>query len=297
MLGTIYHISGEKPPTFAILANATQPVTSLTSKLDSVVFFGGGKAYGLEFAAELPDTVRPTTPFREDTPRLPKSGGDNVFCYAQYDRLVQLRNQMKGAWRFVEIRPNAVVGFVPAGNPINIAQNLGLWLSLVKEVDGEDGEMVFPGSQNAYTSKHSDTSQDLVGRFTIHATLQGNATDGHLFNIADGVTTWEEGWPKICALFSFRSVEPKAATITSKDWVMAHQDRWAGWVEKYGLKKGVLEANDWNFNGFVMTVERDRHKDLQRARDVRFADEIQSSDVVKWCAVAFGRMREGKMIP
>jgi nucleoside-diphosphate-sugar epimerase len=286
-----------KAANVAILANAIQAITSLTSKLDSVVFFGGGKAYGLEFAAELPPTVRPKTPFREDTPRLPKPWGDNVFYYAQYDKLVQLHNQMKGAWRFAEIRPDAVVGFVPAGNPMNIAQNLGLWLSLVKEIDGEDAEVVFPGSRKAYTAKHSDTSQDLVGRFTIHASLQGNATDGQIFNIADGVTTWEEDWPKICALFSLRGVGPKAATMTSKDWVMAHQDRWAGWVEKYGLKEGVLEANDWDFIDFVMTVETDRHMDLQRARDVGFADEIQSSDVVKGYAVAFRRMREAKMIP
>ena len=47
------------------------------------------------------------------------------------------------------------------------------------------------------------------------------------------------------------------------------------------MREGVLEANDWDFIGFVMTVETDRHMDLKRARDVRFADGIQSRDVVK----------------
>lgn len=286
-----------KAANVAILANAIQAVTSLSANLETITFFGGGKAYGLEFAAELPESVRPKTPFREDTPRLPSPWGDNIFYYAQYDKLIELRKKSNGTWRFAEVRPDAVVGFVPAGNPMNIAQNLGLWLALCKELHGEGAEVVFPGSAKAYTAWHSDTSQDLVGRFAVHVSLQGNAVDGQIFNITDGATTWEEDWSKICALFGLKGVSPKAGAITGKEWVLAHQDQWARWVEKYGLKEGVLEANDWDFIGFVMTVETDRHMDLQRAKEVGFVEEIESSDIVGGYALAFERMREAKMIP
>ena len=59
-----------------------------------------------------------------------------------------------------------------------------------------------------------------------------------------------------------------------------------GWAGREGWIKGWSSGSD--FVGFVMTVETDRHMDLQRARDVGFADEIRNSDVVKRYAVAFG---------
>lgn len=279
-----------------ILSNAIQAVTRLSNRVEFVTFFGGGKAYGLEFAAELPTEIAPKTPFREDTPRLPKPWGDNIFYYAQYDKLVELRGKSGGTWRFAEVRPDAVVGFVPNGNPMNIAQNLGLWLSLVREIEGEAAEVVFPGSENAYRAKHSDSSQDLVGRFTVHVSLQGDAADGEIFNISDGVSTWEEDWPKVCALFDLRGVGPKRGTTTGKDWVIAHKTHWADWVKNHGLKKGVLEANDWDFIGFLMTVESDRHMDLQKARDLGFSGEMDRTDVVKGYAAGFERMRSAKMI-
>jgi hypothetical protein len=281
----------------SILSAAIRATTSLSPSVQSIIFFGGGKAYGLEFAAELPREIAPKTPFREDTPRLPQPWGDNVFYYAQYDELLRLREESGAKWRFAEVRPDAVIGFVPKGNPMNIAQNLGLWLSLVKDIQGDGAEVVFPGSWKAYTAKHSDSSQMLVGRFVVQVSLQTEGTDGQIFNIADGMSTWEEDWPRICALFKLNGVGPKEGVVTGKEWVMRYKDQWAGWVSKYNLKEGVLEGNDWEFIGFLMEVESDRQMELQKARDLGFAGEMDGSDVVAGYASAFELMRAAKMIP
>lgn len=258
--------------------------------------FGGGKAYGLEFAAEM-GTMAPQTPFKESTPRLPAPWGDDVFYYAQYDKMVKV--QSGTSWRFDEIRPDAVVGFVPNGNAMNIAQNLGLWLSLVRDVEGPGAEVGFPGSEKAWRALHSDTSQDLLGRFTLFLSLQTSevVANGTIVNIADGVTTWEQDWPRICAFFGLVGVGPKTGVPTGKEWVMAHKDRWEGWVKENGLRDGILEANEWDFIAFLLTVESDRQFDLGKAKELGFGAEIEKSEVVKGYEAAFERMKQAKLIP
>lgn len=153
---------------------------------------------------------------------------------------MSLRTKSDENWRFSEIRPDAVVGVVPNGNPMYIAQKLGLWLSLVREVEGEGAEVVFPGSERAWRARNPDSSQGLVGGFAVNATLRTEGTNGKIVNIADGVTTWEGDRPGICALFRLRGLGPRAGVVTGKEWVMAKKDRWAGWVTKYGLnERGV----------------------------------------------------------
>ena len=127
-------------------------------------------------------------------------------------------------WRFAEIGPDAVVGFVPNGNAMNIAQNLGLWLSLVRSIERPGAEVVFPGSEHAWKALHSDTSQDLLGKFALFTSLQdlGEVKNGTVVNIADGVSRWAEDWPKICKWFGLKGVGPKEDAVTGKRWVMKH---------------------------------------------------------------------------
>jgi hypothetical protein len=47
----------------------------------------------------------------------------------------------------------------------------------------------------------------------------------------------------------------------------------------------------------MITVESDRHIDLQRARDLDFSKEMDGGDVVTGYAAAFQLMRTVEMIP
>jgi hypothetical protein len=202
-------------------------------------------------------------------------------------------------WRLAEIRPGPVVGFVPNGNAMNIARNLGLWLSLVRSIEGESAEVVFLGSEIAWRALHSDSSQDLVGQFAAFASFQDERRvgNGTVVNIADGMTTWEEDWPEIGNWFGLTGVGPREGAITGKKWVMVHKGAWDGWVRQNGLREGILEANDWDFIAFLMAVERDREFDIEKAKSMGFVGETEKSGVVKGYETAFERMRKAKMIP
>jgi len=62
-------------------------------------------------------------------------------------------------------------------------------------------------------------------------------------------------------------------------------------VEKYGLKEGDLEGDDWDFTGRVLPVETDGQFAIE-AKDLGFAERIEKSSVMKGYELAFRRMRE-----
>ena len=166
-------------------------------------------------------------------------------------------------WTFSEIRPDAIIGFVPQNNAMNLAQALGLFLSLWKETNhqtnGNQGEapltVPFPGSQESYTALHTDTSQDILARFHIFVSLHKDpeaTVSGRAFNIADGeATTWEREWPEICAWFGLRGGPPLAGgqkqSFSAQAWMEEHQGIWREWVGRHGLKEGALEGTSWKF--------------------------------------------------
>lgn len=116
----------------------------------------GGKAYGVEYVNKGIDY---NPPLKETMPRIPEPYASNVFYYAQYDTMKKLSKGKR--WKFCEIRPDAIVGFVPQNNAMNIAQALGLFLAMYKSIEGSGSEVPFPGNEAAYKELHMDTSQDI----------------------------------------------------------------------------------------------------------------------------------------
>ena len=51
---------------------------------------------------------------------------------------------------------------------------------------GKDVEVSFLGNEAAYNALHTDTSQDILSRFHIYASLHPGAVSKRAFNIADG---------------------------------------------------------------------------------------------------------------
>lgn len=204
------------------------------------------------------------------------------------------------SWTYSEIRPDVIVGFTPGSNFMNLAQGLGLFLSLYKEIHGAGAEIPFPGTQGSWTNKHTDTAQDILGRIDIFAAVNHDKCgNGGTFNVANGdVVTWKDKWEggqhSIPAAFGLVGTPPKES-YSVEDFVKKHDDTWKKIVEKHGLKKGIMEDFSWPFLYFVMTAfDFDRHYDLSSAKSVGFNETI---DTVKGFEVAFERMREAKIIP
>jgi len=282
----------------AILVNAVGAVEICCPVLRVWTLQTGGKAYGVEFRDHVPYNP----PLREDMPRIPDPYAQNVFYYPQVD--IMKRASANKPWTFCEIRPDAIVGFVPQNNAMNIAQALGLFLSLWKETELQDSaprSVPFPGSMEAYTALHTDTSQDILARFHIHASLHPNEVSERTFNVADGpATTWEVEWPKICEYFGLRGIPPPSTTtngeapFNAQEWVDSHRSIWADWVARNQLREGALEGTGWKFMQDVMAIPFRRDYDLSASREVGFTEEREHYLGYLRC---FDEMSKARIIP
>lgn len=146
------------------------------------------------------------------------------------------------------------IGFVPNKNPMNLAEPLGLFLSLWKSLSSST-EVPFPGSEEAWTHIHTDVSSSQLARFHIYVSLHPEKTAGKAFNIADvdEGTTWKDTWPGIAAYFGLKGVGPAVkGELTGYPWVETQKDKWETWTKENGLRPKVLETTPWDFMTMVM---------------------------------------------
>lgn len=205
---------------------------------------------------------------------------------------------------------------------MNAAQALALWLSLYRSVYGAGASIAFPGPaleggrNTAWTAKRVDTSQDVLAKFHLFASLNPEKVSGRVFNVADGIpeaVSWESIWPGICSYFGLKGIPPDGS-VKGLDWILSQKENWGKLEEENGLRKGSMEGTTWEFLEGVMggkTGESvDRQYDLSAIRSVGFEEKV---DTVKGYCVAFDRrspsvcqgteltdclgMRKAKIIP
>jgi hypothetical protein len=191
---------------------------------------------------------------------------------------------------------------------MNLAQALGLFLSLWKALHGEGASVPFPGPalgevkehtlegasafKSSWIAKRTDTSQDILARFHLYASMRPDAVHTRAFNIADGipeVVTWEVVWPGICAHFDLKGVPPDGTLKSPKAWMLEHKGEWAR-LEGERVQK-ALEATGWDFMDVVMGAAAggksvDRQYDLSACREVGFTEKV---DTVAGYHIAFDR--------
>ncbi|KAK4901421.1 hypothetical protein LTR49_027275 [Elasticomyces elasticus] len=250
----------------------------------------GGKTYGVEFIPDVP--YHP--PLLETSPRIPEPYASHVFYYAQYD-ILSTASEGK-SWQFCEIRPDGIVGFVPQNNAMNIAQGLGLFFSLYREMHGNGAEVQFPYGAKAWEALHTDSSSDILGRFHVFASLRPESVSGRAFNVCDGPAfTWRELWPKLAVYFGLKGTGPAAG---GKEviglWVDKHKSRWEEYVARRGLKARVLEATNYGFVDDVMGITFRRDLDSRARMEVGFTEQ---RDVFEGYRRAFDEMKKARIIP
>ena len=284
-----------KATNVAMLDNAVKAVTSLCPNLQFWALQTGGKAYGVEFYGQK--GVEYIPPLKETASRIPEPYASNIFYYPQYD-LLKAASEGK-AWSFCEVRPDLIIGFTPHGNGIGFAQTLGLFLSMYASVRGRGSTVTFPGNQAVWKALHSDSSQDVVAKFHIHASTAAGLEKGGVFNIADEDSiTWERLWPDVYDYFGLKGVGPAAEGDADQklglDWVMSMKPEWPSWVERNGLKGGALETASWDVMVMVFRFGFfDRQYDLSAAKGTGF---VNDSKTIEGYRAAFDRMKVAKMI-
>jgi hypothetical protein len=232
---------------------------------------------------------------KEGMPRAPEPYASAIFYYAQIDKIAALSEGK--AWGWTDIRPDAVIGFVPNCNAMDFAGGLAIWLSMYRWVEGEGAQVVFPENEFVWTAKHTDTSQMILGRSYLYAAVSGK-TDGRAVNVGDGTSVHKDGvWAEICAWFGLKGVGPRDGVVTGEAWVMEQRSKWAAFENENGLEDRKVEkaaAGLWFMSMILVQAAMERHYDLGISEELDFP---QSTDTAAGYCVAFERMRKAKQIP
>jgi hypothetical protein len=282
-----------------LLSKAVKAVEKLATGLKFVVLPTGTKAYGVHLIDQFP--FKNDLPLKESLPRIPEPFASQMFYYGQCDELAELS---KGkSWTWCDVIPDVVVGFVPNNNIYCLAQWLGLYLSLYAEINGKGSEVQFPGTEESYKILSNDSSQDIVAKTAIYASLHPEKSAGQRYNAADNsrASSWSEKWPVICEYFGLKGIGPPPGGSGPQPptYLADHLAEWQEVEKKYGLKTGRV-GNDRSFTGFpyfIMTMFNfDRHLDMSKTHEM-MGDSTEEVDTKAAWWTAFDRFRQAKIIP
>lgn len=282
-----------------LLDRAIKTVDKLSPKLKFVVLPSGTKAYGVHLLDKFPFSN--DLPLKETLPRIPEPFASQMFYYNQIDTLASM---CKGkSWTWCEVIPDMVIGFVPNNNAYCLAQVLSTYLSLYAEINGKGSEVAFPGTEKSYTILSNDSSQDILAKASIYASLHPEVSAAQRYNVADNATpsTWEVKWPVICEYFGLKGVGPPpgGSGPQPSQYLLDHLTEWQALEKEYGLKGGRV-GNDISVNGyahFLMTLfDFDRHLDMTKLHGMMGDAKMETDAKGTWWT-AFDRFRKANIIP
>ena len=241
-------------------------------------------------------------PLKESHPRVAEPHRSQIFYYHQLDLLRAMsRNK---SWTFCDVIPDVIVGFVPHNNIYCLAQALALFLSLYKYIKGEGSEVVFPGTMDSWVNLSNDSSQDIVAKFAIHASLHPEVSGGQSYNTADSSapSSWSKKWPVICKYFGLTAVAPtNGAGPDSSQYMTENREKWLELESEHGLQPGRVgnQRSVGLYPYFIMTLlDFDRQLDSTKMHDAwSKGGTIEETDTEGAWYTAFDRFRRAKIIP
>ncbi|KEF56738.1 uncharacterized protein A1O9_06928 [Exophiala aquamarina CBS 119918] len=280
-----------------MLERTITAIDELSKRLAFVVLPSGTKAYGVHLGKEKFPFAK-ELPLEETLPRIPEPYASQMFYYYLLDRLKSLSQGRK--WTWCDIRPDVIPGFVPNSNTYCLAQTLAVYLSLYAKVEGRGQKCPFPGSWEAWNTLSNDSSQDMVAKFSIWASLNPNKTGGESFNVADydSPASWSERWPVICEWFGLIGTPPVEGSTQPFYYLKSHLSAWIKLVNEHGLKRNLIQdelsPGKGHYQQHIMSeLCFNRTLNLGKARRAGFHEV---SDLRKTWWTAFDRLRESKGI-
>ncbi|KAL2062461.1 hypothetical protein VTL71DRAFT_6727 [Oculimacula yallundae] len=272
-----------------MLSRVTGAVNILCPTLKFFVFPSGTKGYGIQ----LPASQRPfQAPFTEDMRLPPSLSSENWYALFQEHLTTASANR---SWTWCEVRPDAIIGFVPNGSTFNLAAHWATYLSAYLLLEGKGAKLPYPGSTAGFEAKFNDASASIVGRLSIYASLHPETCGGgRLFNIADQErpSSMAERWPLICEHFGLvgvPSVDEGRGALLPGEYLQANKDV----LEKKGFKGVDVWKGDFlDTYGFYCNF--DRQLSLAKIREIGFLEE---RDPHRSWVESFERFKTAGMIP
>jgi nucleoside-diphosphate-sugar epimerase len=169
---------------------------SLARTVQHVALVTGLKHYLGPFEAYGKGNL-PTTPFREEQPRLDLEN----FYYAQEDEVFSAAARDGYGWSIH--RPHTIIGYA-VGNAMNMGTTLAVYATICKELGKP---MVFPGSSVQWNSLTDMTDARLLAKHLVWAATTPVARN-QAFNVVNGdVFRWNWMWKRIAAWFDVEASE------------------------------------------------------------------------------------------
>jgi nucleoside-diphosphate-sugar epimerase len=272
-----------------ILVNAgmTRHVLNAVSRTGTVQHVGlitGLKHYLGPFEAYGKGTL-PTTPFREEEPRL----GVENFYYAQEDEVFAAA--ARDGFRWTVHRPHTIIGNA-VGNAMNMGTTLAVYASICKDLGKP---MRFPGSSVQWNSLTDMTDARLLARHLLWAT-ETPAAWNQAFNVVNGdVFRWKWMWKRIAGWFGVEAELLEGDGTPLERQLAEASPAWKQIASKYHLAEDDLNvlASAWHTDadlGRPIEVLTD----MSRSRKLGFT-AYQATDESFFDL--FQRLRADRLIP
>ncbi|KAF7984319.1 hypothetical protein HWV62_15307 [Athelia sp. TMB] len=269
-----------------MITNVVGALNALAPGLRFLAFPTGAKGYGIHipggvFEAPLVETMK-----------LPEVEELKLHHHALRD--VCTAGSSGRSWTWAEIRPDAIIGFVPNGSAFNITAHWGTYLATYALVEGKGAEVPFPGTDAAYAAKNSDASSAAIAKLSIWCSLHPEKSSGELFNVADSATPtpMNERWPALAKYFGLVGTGP-VNNGEGMEKPGGYMNRHSQVLKDVGVKTsevfqgGFLDQYGW-------WCIRDRQFSLEKARKAGWVDEMDPN--ASWYK-AFDTFKAAGMLP
>lgn len=221
-----------------------------------VALVTGLKHYLGPFEAYAQAGTLPTTPVREEQPRLDIEN----FYYAQEDEVYAAAKRDGFTWSIH--RPHTVIGQA-VGNMMNMGTTLAVYASICKETGRP---FHFPGSEAQWNGLSDVTDARILGEHLIWAATT-DAAKNQAFNITNGeLFRWNWLWYKLAAWFGLEGEGFNGTIHPLEPELAGDQQLWQEIAAKYQLEEPSLNrlASPW-------------HTDLDLGRPIEVMTDMSKS--------------------
>ncbi|KAL1596473.1 hypothetical protein SLS60_009119 [Paraconiothyrium brasiliense] len=281
----------------AMFKRSTLAMDHLSPNLEFVVLQTGAKMYGCHLLESHP-TDYLHVPHKESQPRLKQPYHDMLFYHPQLDWVADYAKDKK--WKWIDTRPDIIIGFVPNQNFYSLGTVMAIYLSLWREVHGPDSSAPFPGIEKSWKALSNDSSSDMIARQTLYLSLNPDKIEnGGGYNVADAKepSSWSKKWPALCSYFGLNGTGPTSDPPEMRKFIKDNIDVWKRLEKERGLQTGHADSERTfaGFEYFLMTqFDFDRQYDMTKTYATGFSEERNTLEA--W-GLVFDRMGKARIIP
>lgn len=267
----------------AMVRNALDAL-SPSGSVRHVALVTGLKHYLGPFEAYGKGTL-PSTPFREDQPRLALEN----FYYAQEDEVFAAAERDGFGWSVH--RPHTIIGYA-LGNAMNMGVTLAVYATICRETGRP---FLFPGSAAQWNGLTDMTDARLLARHLEWAATT-DAARNQAFNVVNGdVFRWSWMWTRLAGWFELQPASYPGEGISLERQLFDAAPIWAEIARKHHLVQNDLSlvTSAWHTDadlGRPIEVITD----MSKSRKLGFL-EYQATDDSFFDL--FERLREARIIP